>query len=48
VRDAGVAAFHRGMIVAGLLLIAGGVIALAGIENPRREELEAQPAAAAA
>jgi EmrB/QacA subfamily drug resistance transporter len=48
VRDANVEAFHRGMIVAGLLMIAGGLVALVGIENPRREELEAQPAAAAA
>jgi predicted MFS family arabinose efflux permease len=48
VREANVEAFHRGMIVAGLLMIAGGLIALVGIENPRREELEAQPAAAAA
>ena len=48
VREANVEAFHRGMIVAGLLMIAGGVIALLGIENPRRDELEAQPAAAAA
>ena len=48
VREANVAAFHRGMLVAGLLMIAGGLIALAGIENPRREELEAQPAAATA
>jgi EmrB/QacA subfamily drug resistance transporter len=48
VRAANVEAFHRGMIVAGLLMIAGGLIALAGIENPRREELEARPAAAAA
>jgi hypothetical protein len=48
VRAANVEAFHRGMIVAGLLMIAGGLIALAGIENPRREELEPQPIAAAA
>ena len=47
VREANVEAFHRGMIVAGLLMIAGGLIALVGIENPRREQLEAQPAAAA-
>ena len=48
VREANVEAFHSGMIVAGLLMIAGGLIALVGIENPRREELQAQPAAAAA
>ncbi|MFP5363667.1 MAG: DHA2 family efflux MFS transporter permease subunit [Thermoleophilia bacterium] len=46
--DANVEAFHRGMIVAGLLMIAGGLIALAGIENPRREQRQAQPAVAAA
>ena len=45
---ANVQAFHAGMIVAGLLMIAGGLIALVGIENPRREELEAQPAAVTA
>jgi len=48
VREANLEAFHRGMIVAGLLMIAGGLIAFAGIENPRREELPAQPAVAAA
>ncbi|HVF78635.1 MAG TPA: MFS transporter [Solirubrobacteraceae bacterium] len=47
VREANVAAFHSGMILAGLLMIAGGLIALVGIENPRREELQAQPAVAA-
>jgi EmrB/QacA subfamily drug resistance transporter len=47
VREANVEAFHRGMIVAGLLMIVGGLIALA-IESPRREELPAQPAVAAA
>ena len=36
VRDAGVEAFHRAMLVAGLLMIAGGLIAAAGIRNPRR------------
>jgi EmrB/QacA subfamily drug resistance transporter len=48
VRDASVEAFHRGMIVAGLLMIAGGLIALVGIENPPRESLQEQPAVAAA
>jgi EmrB/QacA subfamily drug resistance transporter len=38
VREANVSAFHSAMIVAGLLMIAGGLIALAGIENPRRVE----------
>ncbi len=45
--SANVAAFHRGMLVAGLLMIAGGLIALVGIENPRREQVESQPAATA-
>ena len=36
VRDANVKAFHVGMIVAGLLMIAGGLIAAVGIENPAR------------
>lgn len=48
VQEASVRAFHDGMIVAGLLMIAGGLIAAAGIENPRRDELEAAPAAGAA
>jgi hypothetical protein len=36
VRAANVEAFRTGMIVAGLLMIAGGLIAAVGIENPRR------------
>ncbi|HEX4364706.1 MAG TPA: DHA2 family efflux MFS transporter permease subunit [Solirubrobacteraceae bacterium] len=36
VRAADVAAFHRGMVVAGLLMILGGLIAAAGIRNPVR------------
>ena len=36
VRDANVEAFRSGMITAGLLMIAGGLIAAVGIENPRR------------
>jgi len=35
VTEANVSAFHRAMLVAGLLMIAGGLIAAAGIENPR-------------
>lgn len=46
--SANVEAFHTGMIVSGLLMIAGGLLALAGIENPRREELPAAPAAGVA
>ncbi len=41
VQEANVRAFHRGMLVAGLLMIAGGLLAAAGIENPRRR---AEPA----
>jgi EmrB/QacA subfamily drug resistance transporter len=49
VRAANVEAFRTGMIVAGLLMIAGGLIAAVGIENPRRARAadEAQPVAAA-
>jgi EmrB/QacA subfamily drug resistance transporter len=48
VRAANVTAFHTGMVVSGLLMIAGGLIAAAGIENPPREEFQARPVAAAA
>jgi EmrB/QacA subfamily drug resistance transporter len=48
VREAGVAAFHRGMIVSGLLMIAGGLIAAAGIANPPRPAAVEQPPAVAA
>ncbi len=48
VRGATVEAFHMGMIVAGLLMIAGGLIAAVGIANPPREQLAAQPAVPAA
>lgn len=33
VRDANVEAFGTGMIIAGLLMIAGGLLAAVGIEN---------------
>jgi hypothetical protein len=46
VRAADVEAFHAGMIVSGLLMIVGGLIAAAGIESPRREELAAAVRAA--
>jgi EmrB/QacA subfamily drug resistance transporter len=36
VRAANVEAFRRGMIVAGLLMLAGGLIAAVGIQNPLR------------
>lgn len=46
---ANVKAFQTGMIVSGLLMIGGGLIAMVGIENPRRKpepaDEEAQPAA---
>jgi hypothetical protein len=34
--DASTSAFHLGILIAGLLMIAGGVVAGFGIENPRR------------
>ena len=34
-------AFRSGMIVSGLLMIAGGIIAAVGIQNPRAEDLPA-------
>ncbi|MDQ3721505.1 MAG: MFS transporter [Actinomycetota bacterium] len=48
VREANVTAFHRGMIVSGLLMIAGGLIAAAGIVNPPRAEVVARPPPVAA
>jgi EmrB/QacA subfamily drug resistance transporter len=45
-REANVRAFRLGMIVAGLMMIAGAAIAAVGIQNPRRPERE--PAAAEA
>jgi EmrB/QacA subfamily drug resistance transporter len=49
VRTANVEAFRTGMIVGGLLMIAGGLIAAVGIENPRRAAAadEARPVPAA-
>lgn len=44
VRAANVEAFRTGMIVAGLLMIAGGLIAAVGIENPRRRAGSAEEA----
>jgi hypothetical protein len=40
--DASTAAFHLGVFIAGLLMIAGGIFAGVGIENPRRK-VEAMP-----
>jgi EmrB/QacA subfamily drug resistance transporter len=45
--DASTAAFHLGIVIAGLLMIAGGIVAGLGIENPRQRS-EAVPAGAAA
>jgi EmrB/QacA subfamily drug resistance transporter len=45
-QEASVVAFRWGMGIGGALVIAGGLISLVGIENPRRERLE--PAAQAA
>jgi len=50
-READVRAFRLAMIVAGLMMIGGAVIAVVGIRNPRRPELDpgaAVPDAAAA
>ena len=43
-------AFRTGMIVSALLMIGGGLLAAAGIENPRRDEpaVAEQPAPASA
>ena len=41
VREAGVDAFRASMIASGLLMIGGGILAFAGIENPRRKDLPA-------
>ena len=35
--DSSTSAFHLGIAVGGFMVIAGGLVALAGIENPRRE-----------
>jgi len=40
--DASTSAFHLGVLIAGLLMIAGGTVAGLGIENPRRR-IEAVP-----
>jgi MFS family permease len=45
--DASTSAFHLGLLIAGLLMIAGGAVAGIGIENPRRA-LEAVPTRGAA
>ncbi|HWM62437.1 MAG TPA: MFS transporter [Solirubrobacterales bacterium] len=45
--EASTSAFHLGMAIAGLLMIAGGIVAGLGIENPRRR-IEAVPTRGAA
>jgi EmrB/QacA subfamily drug resistance transporter len=45
--DASTAAFHLGVVIAGLLMIVGGIFAGLGIENPQRE-VQAVPASGAA
>jgi hypothetical protein len=40
--DASTSAFHLGVLIAGLLMIAGGIVAGFGIENPKRR-VEAVP-----
>jgi EmrB/QacA subfamily drug resistance transporter len=42
-QQASVSAFHAGMGVCALLVIAGGVLSLIGIENPRRRPREREP-----
>ena len=48
VREAGVSAFRTGMVVSALLMIAGGLLAAAGIQNPREDDREAVVPAPAA
>jgi EmrB/QacA subfamily drug resistance transporter len=45
--DASTSAFHLGLMIAGILMIAGGIVAGLGIENPRRR-VEAVPTRGAA
>ncbi len=45
--DASTSAFHLGVLIAGLLMILGGIVAGIGIENPRRR-IEAVPTRGAA
>ena len=48
VREAGVSAFRAGMTVSALLMVAGGLLAAAGIRNPPKDEIDvAAPAPAA-
>jgi EmrB/QacA subfamily drug resistance transporter len=47
-RDGAVSAFHLAMVVNGVLMIAGGVVAGIGIQNPRRRDDQIAPRAAPA
>ena len=48
VREAGVDAFGAGMVAAALLMFAGAILAAAGIQNPRRADIDAAERAARA
>ena len=43
VQASAVDAYRAGMIVSGLLMLAGGIVAAIGIQNPRREEIAQAP-----
>jgi hypothetical protein len=45
--DASTSAFHLGLLIAGALMLVGGVVSGLGIENPRRR-VEAMPTRGAA
>jgi EmrB/QacA subfamily drug resistance transporter len=42
--DASASSFHLGIVIGGILMIAGGIVAGLGIENPRRREEPAREA----
>ena len=46
--DASTSGFHLGVLIAGLLMILGGIASGIGIENPRREPITAYPTRGAA
>ena len=46
--DGAESAFHLAMVVNGVLMIAGGVVAGFGIQNPRRRDQQIAPRAAPA
>jgi EmrB/QacA subfamily drug resistance transporter len=41
--EASTSAFHQGVLIAGLLMILGGIAAGLGIENPRRRQVSSYP-----